>query len=118
MGLRCEWRGILSSEFWRFVADGDRGGLYGPAAATALEDLPYDARGILSGLYQVCWSSAATSGQSAGRTELTIVLARICSGLYARSGILSSAGANHFSWLAKPLLVSTNVTLMAIKCTG
>lgn len=28
------------------------GGLYGPAAATALEDLPYDARGILSGLYQ------------------------------------------------------------------
>jgi SHS family lactate transporter-like MFS transporter len=28
--------------------------LYGPAAATALEDLPYDARGILSGLYQVC----------------------------------------------------------------
>lgn len=30
-----------------------RGGLYGPAAATALEDLPYDARGILSGLYQV-----------------------------------------------------------------
>jgi hypothetical protein len=31
-----------------------RGGLYGPAAATALEDLPYDARGILSGLYQVC----------------------------------------------------------------
>lgn len=29
-----------------------RGGLYGPAAATALEDLPYDARGILSGLYQ------------------------------------------------------------------
>jgi hypothetical protein len=35
-------------------ADGGRGGLYGPAAATALEDLPYDARGILSGLYQVC----------------------------------------------------------------
>ncbi|KAI1812725.1 carboxylic acid transporter [Poronia punctata] len=28
------------------------GGLYGPAAATALEDLPYDARGLLSGLYQ------------------------------------------------------------------
>ncbi|KAI0973084.1 carboxylic acid transporter, partial [Xylaria arbuscula] len=28
------------------------GGLYGPAAATALEDLPYDARGILSGFYQ------------------------------------------------------------------
>ncbi|GAW20830.1 hypothetical protein ANO14919_103410 [Xylariales sp. No.14919] len=28
------------------------GGLYGPAAATALEDLPYDARGILSGVYQ------------------------------------------------------------------
>ncbi|KAI0407971.1 carboxylic acid transporter [Xylaria palmicola] len=28
------------------------GGLYGPAAATALEDLPYDARGVLSGLYQ------------------------------------------------------------------
>ena len=37
-----------------WTADGDRGGLYGPAAATALEDLPYDARGILSGLYQVC----------------------------------------------------------------
>ncbi|KAF2968763.1 hypothetical protein GQX73_g4789 [Xylaria multiplex] len=28
------------------------GGLYGPAAATALEDLPYDARGILSGFFQ------------------------------------------------------------------
>ncbi|KAK5109127.1 hypothetical protein LTR62_007489 [Meristemomyces frigidus] len=28
------------------------GGLLGPAAATALEDLPYDARGILSGLFQ------------------------------------------------------------------
>ncbi|KAI0102423.1 carboxylic acid transporter [Nemania sp. FL0031] len=28
------------------------GGLYGPAAATALEDLPYDARGLLSGVYQ------------------------------------------------------------------
>lgn len=28
------------------------GGLYGPAAATALEDLPYDARGLLSGIYQ------------------------------------------------------------------
>ena len=28
------------------------GGLFGPAAATALEDLPYDARGVLSGLYQ------------------------------------------------------------------
>ena len=36
------------------LADNNRGGLYGPAAATALEDLPYDARGILSGLYQVC----------------------------------------------------------------
>ncbi|TKA25313.1 hypothetical protein B0A50_06217 [Salinomyces thailandicus] len=28
------------------------GGLLGPAAATALEDLPYEARGILSGLFQ------------------------------------------------------------------
>ncbi|KXT03684.1 hypothetical protein AC578_5169 [Pseudocercospora eumusae] len=28
------------------------GGLLAPAAATALEDLPYDARGILSGLFQ------------------------------------------------------------------
>jgi SHS family lactate transporter-like MFS transporter len=28
------------------------GGLFGPAAATALEDLPYDARGILSGLFE------------------------------------------------------------------
>jgi MFS transporter, SHS family, lactate transporter len=27
-------------------------GLFGPAAATALEDLPYDARGLLSGLFQ------------------------------------------------------------------
>ncbi|KFZ08946.1 hypothetical protein V502_09050 [Pseudogymnoascus sp. VKM F-4520 (FW-2644)] len=27
------------------------GGLVGPAAATALEDLPYDARGVLSGLF-------------------------------------------------------------------
>ncbi|KAL1859136.1 hypothetical protein Plec18170_002251 [Paecilomyces lecythidis] len=29
------------------------GGLFGPAAATALEDLPYDARGVLSGCYQM-----------------------------------------------------------------
>ncbi|KAF2642851.1 sugar transporter [Massarina eburnea CBS 473.64] len=28
------------------------GGLFGPAASTALEDLPYEARGILSGLFQ------------------------------------------------------------------
>ncbi|KJF60922.1 sialate:H+ symporter (SHS) family MFS transporter [Coccidioides immitis RS] len=28
------------------------GGLFGPAAATAMEDLPYDARGILSGLFE------------------------------------------------------------------
>jgi MFS transporter, SHS family, lactate transporter len=27
-------------------------GLFGPAAATALEDLPYEARGILSGLFE------------------------------------------------------------------
>lgn len=27
-------------------------GLFGPAAATALEDLPYDARGVLSGLFE------------------------------------------------------------------
>lgn len=30
----------------------DRLGLFGPAAATALEDLPYDARGVLSGLFE------------------------------------------------------------------
>jgi SHS family lactate transporter-like MFS transporter len=28
------------------------GGMLGPAAATALEDLPYEARGFLSGLFQ------------------------------------------------------------------
>lgn len=28
------------------------GGLFGPAAATALEDMPYDARGLLSGVYE------------------------------------------------------------------
>lgn len=28
------------------------GGLFGPAAATALEDLPYEARGVLSGLFE------------------------------------------------------------------
>ncbi|KAH8886032.1 MFS general substrate transporter [Thozetella sp. PMI_491] len=28
------------------------GGLFGPAAATALEDLPYDARGLLSGVFE------------------------------------------------------------------
>lgn len=26
--------------------------MFGPAAATALEDLPYDARGLLSGLFE------------------------------------------------------------------
>lgn len=29
------------------------GGLFGPAAATALEDLPYDARGVLSGFFEL-----------------------------------------------------------------
>ncbi|KAI1916284.1 hypothetical protein LOZ58_003099 [Ophidiomyces ophidiicola] len=29
------------------------GGLFGPAAATALEDLPYDVRGVLAGLFQM-----------------------------------------------------------------
>ncbi|CRG91598.1 Carboxylic acid transporter protein homolog [Talaromyces islandicus] len=29
------------------------GGIFGPAAATALEDLPYDARGVLSGLFEL-----------------------------------------------------------------
>ncbi|KAL2794572.1 major facilitator superfamily domain-containing protein [Aspergillus keveii] len=28
------------------------GGMYGPAASTALEDLPYESRGILSGIFQ------------------------------------------------------------------
>ncbi|KAI9707899.1 MAG: hypothetical protein M1820_004505 [Bogoriella megaspora] len=32
------------------------GGLYGPAAATALEDIPYEARGVLSGLYQEAYA--------------------------------------------------------------
>jgi hypothetical protein len=113
------WEGSRALNFHGlWLTDSDRGGLYGPAAATALEDLPYDARGILSGLYQVCWSSAAAPGQSVGRTELTIMLARICSGLYARSSILSGAGANHFSWLAKPFLVSLSSTLEVMKCNG
>ncbi|KAG5979458.1 hypothetical protein E4U55_005150 [Claviceps digitariae] len=29
------------------------GGMYAPAATTALSDVPYDARGVLSGLYQI-----------------------------------------------------------------
>ncbi|OAQ60656.1 carboxylic acid transporter [Pochonia chlamydosporia 170] len=33
------------------------GGMYGPAASTALSDLPYDARGVLSGLYQNGYST-------------------------------------------------------------
>ncbi|KAF2234553.1 sugar transporter [Viridothelium virens] len=32
------------------------GGLLGPAAATALEDIPYEARGILSGLFQEAYA--------------------------------------------------------------
>ncbi|KAG8162916.1 hypothetical protein KVR01_007394 [Diaporthe batatas] len=32
------------------------GGLFGPAAATALEDLPYDARGLLSGLFEQAYA--------------------------------------------------------------
>lgn len=31
-------------------------GLVGPAAATALEDLPYDARGVLSGLFLAAYA--------------------------------------------------------------
>ncbi|KAH8700913.1 carboxylic acid transporter [Talaromyces proteolyticus] len=33
------------------------GGMFGPAASTALEELPYDARGILSGLFQNGYST-------------------------------------------------------------
>ena len=33
------------------------GGLFGPAAATALEDLPYDARGVLSGLFEMGYAT-------------------------------------------------------------
>ncbi|KAL1958884.1 hypothetical protein VTO42DRAFT_3437 [Malbranchea cinnamomea] len=33
------------------------GGLFGPAAATALEDLPYDARGFLSGLFEMGYAT-------------------------------------------------------------
>lgn len=33
------------------------GGLFGPAAATALEDLPYDARGVLSGFFELGYST-------------------------------------------------------------
>ncbi|KAJ5115999.1 hypothetical protein N7456_000347 [Penicillium angulare] len=33
------------------------GGLFGPAAATALEDLPYEARGILSGLFEMGYAT-------------------------------------------------------------
>lgn len=32
-------------------------GLFGPAAATALEDLPYEARGILSGLFEMGYAT-------------------------------------------------------------
>ena len=38
--------------FWYSTAQLSCIGLFGPAAATALEDLPYDARGLLSGLFQ------------------------------------------------------------------
>jgi hypothetical protein len=47
-----------------------RGGLYGPAAATALEDLPYDARGILSGLFQVIIQSRRDGWRNALRKEI------------------------------------------------
>ncbi|KAJ5197890.1 uncharacterized protein N7498_007007 [Penicillium cinerascens] len=33
------------------------GGLFGPAAATALEDLPYEARGLLSGLFEMGYAT-------------------------------------------------------------
>ncbi|OAA66362.1 carboxylic acid transporter [Akanthomyces lecanii RCEF 1005] len=33
------------------------GGMFGPAASTALSDLPYDARGVLSGLFQNGYST-------------------------------------------------------------
>ncbi|TRX97302.1 hypothetical protein FHL15_001580 [Xylaria flabelliformis] len=55
------------------------GGLYGPAAATALEDLPYDARGILSGVYQqgyaVGYLLAAIFYRAVelGPTEVTVI---------------------------------------------
>ncbi|KAH8692268.1 carboxylic acid transporter [Talaromyces proteolyticus] len=40
------------------------GGVFGPAAATALEDLPYDARGVLSGCFEL--SSAMGNLLAAG----------------------------------------------------
>ena len=53
------------------------GGLYGPAAATALEDLPYDARGILSGVYQqgyaVGYLLAAVFYRAVGYPQLSIM---------------------------------------------
>ncbi|KAG5999709.1 hypothetical protein E4U21_006390 [Claviceps maximensis] len=32
------------------------GGMYGPAASTALSDVPYDARGVLSGVFQIAYA--------------------------------------------------------------
>jgi hypothetical protein len=49
------------------------------------------------------------------RIGLTILLARICGGLYARCSVLSGARAYHFAWLAKPLLVSMKRTSEAMK---
>ncbi|KAK5735719.1 hypothetical protein LTR17_007891 [Elasticomyces elasticus] len=50
------------------------GGLLGPAAATALEDLPYDARGILSGLFQQAYGvgyllAAVSASENTRRTS-------------------------------------------------
>lgn len=45
-------------------------GVFGPAAATALEDLPYDARGVLSGLFEM---SAALGNLLAAAVYLALV---------------------------------------------
>lgn len=53
LGVRALYGIAMGGEFVDAVrARSNVTGLLGPAAATALEDLPYDARGLLSGLFQ------------------------------------------------------------------
>ena len=79
------------------------GGLFGPAAATALEDLPYDARGLLSGLFEQGYAMgyllAAVFYRAVSSITLQLALTNICSWSLPRH-----MAGDHYSGSALALL--------------
>lgn len=74
------------------------GGLYGNAAATALEDCPDEARGLVS--------AALKSSQSpADEQDVRYASTRVCFWIPACYGFCSWLSKHHFAWVAPALLV-------------